>query len=216
MLGDFVGGVGGVEGEVEEEGLLFVFSHKALGFIKPDVGGVAGEFLIGGCSVFVALVGVVELVVAVVIWGLADASAFVPDDVLEADVLWAARGVVAEVPFANHAGGVACFLKVVSHGDLGRFEITPTTRCTEGSGAGGVSPSHERSAGGGTEWTDVEIGEANGVSVEGVEVGGFEDGVTVAGEVAVALVIGDDDDDVWGRGLALRVFGRGGRCRREL
>jgi hypothetical protein len=33
--------------------------------------------------------------------------------------------------------------------------------------------------------------------VELIEVGGFKDGVAVATEVAVALVVGDDDDYVW-------------------
>lgn len=45
------------------------------------------------------------------------------------------------------------------------------------------------------------VGEDGGLVVELIEVGGFDDGVTVAGEVAVALVIGDDDDDVWGGGM---------------
>ena len=44
------------------------------------------------------------------------------------------------------------------------------------------------------------VGEDGGLGVEFVEVGGLDDGIAVAGEVAVALVIGDDDDDV-GAGL---------------
>ena len=41
------------------------------------------------------------------------------------------------------------------------------------------------------------VGEDGGLAVEFIEVRGLDDGITVAGEVAVALVICDDDDDVW-------------------
>ena len=41
------------------------------------------------------------------------------------------------------------------------------------------------------------VGEDGGLVVEFVDVGSFDDGITVAGEVAVSLVISNDDDDVW-------------------
>ena len=44
--------------------------------------------------------------------------------------------------------------------------------------------------------TDVEVGEADTFSVETVEVRGFQDGVAVARQVAIALVVGQDEDDV--------------------
>lgn len=42
----------------------------------------------------------------------------------------------------------------------------------------------------------MKIGEAHAVGVELIKVRGFKDGVAVAGEVAVALVVGHDEDDV--------------------
>jgi len=44
----------------------------------------------------------------------------------------------------------------------------------------------------------VEVCQAGGLCVQGVEVGGLEDWVAVTAQVAVALVVCDDEDDVWG------------------
>lgn len=40
------------------------------------------------------------------------------------------------------------------------------------------------------------IGKDGGFAVELVEVGGFDDGISMAGEISVALVIGDDEDNI--------------------
>jgi hypothetical protein len=42
----------------------------------------------------------------------------------------------------------------------------------------------------------VEIGEADAFVVEAIEIGRLEDGVAVAREVAVALVVAQDEEDV--------------------
>jgi hypothetical protein len=49
----------------------------------------------------------------------------------------------------------------------------------------------------------VEIGEAHALGVEEVEVGRLEDGISVGGEIAVALIIGEDEENV-------RTLGGGG------
>ncbi len=41
------------------------------------------------------------------------------------------------------------------------------------------------------------VGEDGGLGVELVDMGGLNDGVSVAGEVAVALVVCDHNNDVW-------------------
>ena len=43
----------------------------------------------------------------------------------------------------------------------------------------------------------MEVGEANALGVEGIEVRGFDNGVAVGCDFAVALIVGDDEDDVW-------------------
>ncbi len=45
--------------------------------------------------------------------------------------------------------------------------------------------------------SDVVVGEDGGLGVELVDMGGLNDGVSVAGEVAVALVVCDHNNDVW-------------------
>ena len=49
----------------------------------------------------------------------------------------------------------------------------------------------------------MEIGEAHALGVEEVEVGRLEDGISVGGEIAVALIIGEDEENV-------RTLGGGG------
>lgn len=43
------------------------------------------------------------------------------------------------------------------------------------------------------------IRENGGLGVEFVEIGSLDNGIAVAGEIAIALVIGDDDDDIGAR-----------------
>jgi hypothetical protein len=42
----------------------------------------------------------------------------------------------------------------------------------------------------------VEIGEARAFVVQAIEVGRLEDGIAVGGDIAVALVVGEDEEDV--------------------
>lgn len=47
-----------------------------------------------------------------------------------------------------------------------------------------------------TGWTDVKISEAHRFIAEAVEVGCLQDGIAMAGQVPVALVVAQDEDDV--------------------
>ena len=60
---------------------------------------------------------------------------------------------------------------------------------------------HQRRPGGRTERVDVKVGEPDRFRMQTVQVRGLEHGIAVAREVAVPLVVGDDDDNVrvpWG------------------
>ena len=59
-----------------------------------------------------------------------------------------------------------------------------------------IEPGQELPAGGRAHGRGVEVGEAEALLVQAVDVGGLEDWVAVAGEVAIALVVGEDDQDV--------------------
>jgi hypothetical protein len=52
----------------------------------------------------------------------------------------------------------------------------------------------------------VELGEFHRLTGEGVELGRLEVSITVAGEVAIAEVVGEEEDDIGAGG------GRGGGC----
>lgn len=41
------------------------------------------------------------------------------------------------------------------------------------------------------------VGEIRGLRVEFIDVRSLNDGVSMTGKIAVALVIGDHDDDIW-------------------
>ena len=105
----------------------------------------------------------------------------------------------AEVPLADDSGLVACLFHEVGEGE--RVIIDNEMPIWWGDSrarfAEGVVPSEERvacrRAGGGGA---VAAGEALASGGEFVDVRGFKGGGAVAGEVAVAEIIGHDDDDV--------------------
>ena len=63
-------------------------------------------------------------------------------------------------------------------------------------GAVGPMTSEEPTAGGGAGGGHVVVVEGNGLGVQGVEVRSLDPGVTVTAEVAIALVVGDNEDDI--------------------
>lgn|GEM_PF-2523558 len=64
----------------------------------------------------------------------------------------------------------------------------------EGIGPVGVPPTHQSATGRCACRRNMEIGKADRLVIERVDVGRFHNRITVAGEVAIALVIGDHDD----------------------
>ena len=86
---------------------------KSWAFSKKDIGAEA----FGGDDFAVVKVGAIEIGVVPDVGGLADSAAAVSVNFGEATVLGAVGVVVAEVPFAEHAGGVF-FLEVLGEGDF--------------------------------------------------------------------------------------------------
>ena len=84
------------------------------------------------------------------------------------------RSCVESQPFAFEDGV----------GDAGTELVPAGEQCGAGRGAGGA---------------DVKIGEAHALVVQPIEVGRFEDGISVTGEIAVTLIIREDEDDIWPR-----------------
>lgn len=65
-----------------------------------------------------------------------------------------------------------------------------------GTGASGVATGHQSCSRGCAERADMKVGEAQGLGMQPVEVRGIQRRVAVSGKVAIALVIGHDQDDV--------------------
>ena len=167
-----------------------------MGFLEDDVGAEA----FGRNDFPVVEVGAIEVRVIPEVGGLADATSAMAVDFFKAAVFGTVGKVVAEVPFPEHAGGVI-FGEMLAEGDFVFANHGAAHDGVPDSGAVGPVAGEKGSTGGGAGGGDVVVGEDGGLGVELVEVRGFDDGIAVAGEVAVALVIGDDDDDV---GTSLR------------
>ena len=69
-------------------------------------------------------------------------------------------------------------------------------------GSRGVLTGQQGSPGGRAAGIYMEICEADALVVKLIEGGGFNPGISVGSDVAIALVVGEDEDDVWGLGGA--------------
>jgi hypothetical protein len=104
--------------------------------------------------------------------------------------------VPAEVPFADVAGLVARCLENLGQ-DRGLFpEVLARIAGVGDTIAELMHAGHQGRTSGGAGGADVEIVKAHALIVKAVRVWGAEQGVAVAGEVPVSLVIGEDEDDV--------------------
>ena len=107
-------------------------------------------------------------------------------------------GRIAEVPFANHHRGVADALEDLGDRDLVGIEAEigigrGVARVVH---ARRIATGHQLRARGAAERRGVETREPNPLGREAVDVRRLNGGRTVAAEIAVALVVGEDDDDV--------------------
>ena len=98
----------GVGGDIGKERFVFVGLDEFHAFVKPDIGAVTGETPV----LAVDDIGIVKIVVAPIIRGLADSAGFVVDGVLESAVFRAEGIAVAEMPFAEQAGGITVCAKI--------------------------------------------------------------------------------------------------------
>jgi hypothetical protein len=78
-----------------------------------------------------------------------------------------------------------------------------------------VATGEKGGARGRTGGADVEIGEAHALSVESVEVRSFQDGISVGGEIPVALIIREDEENIGAPGGGGGRGGEGGESEQE-
>jgi hypothetical protein len=111
--------------------------------------------------------------------------------------------LVAEVPFAKDTGRVAGALQHLrNRSGIGRQSFPFEDRVRDSIPE--LMPSrHQRGPRRCAGWTHLEISEAHALAVERIEMRRLENGIPMASEVAVSLVIGEDENDIRAsRGLA--------------
>ena len=188
-----------VGGYVTEEGPVGVFCDKALALAEEHVRAVA--FVRGGDAVFE--IGVVKVVVAPRVARVADAAAGVVNGFGKAALVRPVGRAVAEVPLAEVASAVARASECVGEGPLVGAQQRAAADGVPDASAVAVVAGEEAGAGGGAGGADVVVGEAHGVLVEAVEARRADRAVAVTAQVAVTLVVGEDEDDVGARGHGL-------------
>jgi len=185
--------VGRVARDVAEEALVLVFLDKLHALGEEDVTAEALELL----ELAVHRVGVVEVVVAPVVGGVADAAAPVRDGVLEAALVRAEGLGVAEVPLAEVPGPVAGLLERVGERPLVFPEQRPPSNSMPDAGAvavmAGEQPRARRRACG----AHVEVSEPHALGMQLVEVRRLDPFIPVRPDLTVALVVGEDENHVW-------------------
>ena len=194
FLFGLVGGVDAEVGQVEEEGGVFFALDEVEGFVGEEVGevGVFGDVGLGvGLEVDVFAIG--------------------DEGLVEAAVAGVVATAFAEVPFAEHGGGVTGgFEGLGEDGDV-EGEAGDVFGGAEGAGlpveavdaadgvdagAGAVLAAHEGGAGGLAVLRVVVAGEFESLGSEFVDVRGLVVGAAEGAGVGVAEVVGHDEDDV--------------------
>jgi len=182
--------VRGVGRDVAKERPILVFLDEANRPVKPDVGAIAG--VLGRHAV--VEIRVVEVVVAPVVRRLADSAATVDQHFMEPLILRPAGVVVAQVPFSKNRGPVAGGRE--DFGDrhfFRRHDRSPHDRVPH-AGAGGIPAGHQGRPRGRAGRVDVVVRQPNALGVESVHDRRLDLCVAVAGQIAVALIVGHDED----------------------
>ena len=116
-------------------------------------------------------------------------------------------GPDAEVPFADQSGGVAGVLQRLGQGHFGGGQAAGGDGAEDAelivghAGADGVASGHESGAARGADLGGgIELREAQAFGGHTIQIRRLDRRVAVAAEVAVAEVVGQDDDDVRLRG----------------
>ena len=181
--------VRGVVGYVKEKGFGFMAFDKVYGVIGEDVGEVATI-----CPFWLAVV--FDDPVPVVHAAVHEASEFV-----EAPVVGVIAHVVqAIMPFAGHAGFVSTLFKEVGDGGFAQGNAIQAAVGFDGEGADSVvvSAGEEGGAGRGADGrARIVLHQAHAFVTDAIYVGRLQIGIAKDAEIAVALIVGEKDDDVW-------------------
>jgi hypothetical protein len=128
-----------------------------------------------------------------------------------------ARGIAGiteatDAPFAEHGGGVAGLLEHFGDGEVAGLQEFFVSLVAADAGVAGVEACHQRAAGRGADGAaGVDLGEAGTFGGHAVDVWRLDFLLAVAAEVAVAEIVGEDEDDVGRAALGENRDGEGGQ-----
>jgi hypothetical protein len=182
-----------VEGEVAEERAVLVLANEVDGGIGDDIGDVA--VLFDGLAI--VLQDRIEVTLAAGRVGrLADAAALEHQSFLEALIHGAQRITVAEVPLAEDAGTIAETAQDLGERRFIGVHHRAADERIDDAGAIIVAAGHQAGARRGADGRDVEVLHAHALLGELVDIRRPDDRVAVDAKIAVALIVGDDDNDI--------------------
>ena len=114
------------------------------------------------------------------------------------------------MPFSDAGRGVSARLEDFRDGDfVGVQDGMPGLLVTHLGHANRIAAGHQCRPGDSTDGLHVEIGEPGTLSGHAIEIGRFDQRRSVAADVVVALIVGEEDDEV------RRPLGGGGEGRDE-
>lgn len=108
------------------------------------------------------------------------------------------------MPFPKDAGGIACFAEKIGDGFFFPVENGNSADGVVNAEAQSVSPGEEKSPAGRAIRRGMEVGEVYALFRKGIDVRCFDQGMTMATQFVIALVIGQNEENVWGSGKRSR------------
>ena len=192
-----------VEGEIDEEGPRAVSLDEVDGGVGEDVAAIAR--LLDGPAV--VLQDRVE-VTAPARWvgGLSNSSPLEHQGLLETLIDGPQRVVIAEVPLAEDGRAVAGRPEHLGQGHLLRVHHRPAHEGIDHACAVVIAAGHQACPRRSAHRHDVKLVEPHALAGELIEMRSADLGIAVKAEVPMALIVGDDHDNVWPPGFR---WGRG-------
>ena len=181
-----------VRSEVSKKWFVTILIDKFQCRIKKHIGAVAFLRL----RLSVSKIGVVVIVVTPQVGSLCNATTAVNQRLLKATMPRHERIVVSKVPLAEDPGCVTVVLKHFRHGQFIFSKDGTAIDRVPDAGPTAVATGHQRRAGFGTRRIDMKIRHSYALRGQFIQVRRLQHGVAIDADIAVAHVIGHDQNDV--------------------
>jgi len=191
--------VGCVGGEINEERTVSFLAllHEFQGVIEVNIRAIAFHFhwlsivKQGGVGVFPFGSDWIR--------GLSDASSTKHQSFFKPLIHGPQGIVVSHMPFAENARCIPGFKKSFRQGFLLRIHHGTSNVGIDAARAIIITTGHQAGPGRCTYRADIVLGHLGTCGFHGIQVGRAEDRIAIEPKIAVTLVIGNDDDNIWAR-----------------